>query len=178
MIPFLFQLAFGIITKMPYYILSDSKKQMFFAGISAENIRFLRARRILPISGVDFSMDGVYFNMDIFLSITHNLGAAACRFRPPGKVRPIMKAVISVIGKDTVGIIAKVSAECARCGVNILDISQTVLQDYFTMIMITDIDGITVPFPDFVDAMTRIGSANNLKILTMHEDIFNTMHKI
>ena len=115
--------------------------------------------------------------MDIFLSITHNLGAAASVFAP-GKVRPIMKAVISVIGKDTVGIIAKVSAECARCGVNILDISQTVLQDYFTMIMITDIDGITVPFPDFVDAMTRIGSANNLKILTMHEDIFNTMHKI
>ena len=99
------------------------------------------------------------------------------KVRTPGKARP-MKAVISVIGKDTVGIIAKVSAECARCGVNILDISQTVLQDYFTMIMITDIDGITVPFPDFVDAMTRIGSANNLKILTMHEDIFNTMHKI
>ncbi len=109
-------------------------------------------------------------------------GAEQVRFprspvRAPGKARP-MKAVISVIGKDTVGIIAKVSAECARCGVNILDISQTVLQDYFTMIMITDIDGITVPFPDFVDAMTRIGSANNLKILTMHEDIFNTMHKI
>lgn len=104
------------------------------------------------------------------------MGAAAYGFAP-GKARP-MKAVISVIGKDTVGIIAKVSAECARCGVNILDISQTVLQDYFTMIMITDIDGITVPFPDFVDAMTRIGSANNLKILTMHEDIFNTMHKI
>ena len=114
--------------------------------------------------------------MDIFLSITPNLGAAASVFAP-GKVR-FMKAVISVIGKDTVGIIAKVSAECARCGVNILDISQTVLQDYFTMIMITDIDGITVPFPDFVDAMSRIGTENNLKILTMHEDIFNTMHKI
>ena len=98
-------------------------------------------------------------------------------FFAPGKV-PAMKAVVSVIGKDAVGIIAKVSAECARCGVNILDISQTVLQDYFTMIMITDIDGITVPFPDFVDAMARIGNANNLKILTMHEDIFNTMHKI
>ena len=79
------------------------------------------------------------------------------------KVR-LMKAVVSVIGKDAVGIIAKVSAECARCGVNILDISQTVLQDYFTMIMITDIDGITVPFPDFVDAMTRIGSANCLPL--------------
>ena len=89
-----------------------------------------------------------------------------------------MRAVISVVGCDAVGIIAQVSKGCADCGVNILDISQTVLQNYFTMIMITDIDGITVPFPDFVDAMTRIGSANNLKILTMHEDIFNTMHKI
>ena len=49
-----------------------------------------------------------------------------------------MKAVISVIGRDSVGIIAKVSAECAACGVNILDISQTVLKGYFTMIMIAD----------------------------------------
>ena len=88
------------------------------------------------------------------------------------------KVVITVVGKDTIGILAKTCTYLADNGVNILDISQTVLQDYFTMIMITDIDGITVPFPDFVDAMTRIGSANNLKILTMHEDIFNTMHKI
>ena len=88
------------------------------------------------------------------------------------------KAVITVVGKDRLGILAKTCTYLADNGVNILDISQTVLQDYFTMIMITDIDGITVPFPDFVDAMTRIGSANNLKILTMHEDIFNTMHKI
>mgnify|MGYP003372309003 CR=1 FL=1 len=88
------------------------------------------------------------------------------------------KAIITVVGKDTVGILARVCTFLASNQVNILDISQTVLQDYFTMIMITDIDGITVPFPDFVDAMTRIGSANNLKILTMHEDIFNTMHKI
>ena len=100
------------------------------------------------------------------------------RSPPPERKVPAMKAVVSVIGKDAVGIIAKVSAECARCGVNILDISQTVLQDYFTRIMITDIDGITVPFTDFVDTMSRIGTANNLKILTMHEDIFNTMHKI
>ena len=57
-----------------------------------------------------------------------------------------MKAVISVVGCDSVGIIAKVSNECADCGVNILDISQTVLQDYFTMIMITDIDKINIPF--------------------------------
>ena len=89
-----------------------------------------------------------------------------------------MKAVISVIGKDSVGIIAQISTECANYGVTILDISQTVLNGYFTMIMITDIDKISIQFNDFVDAMTRLGHANNLEIHTMHEDIFNSMHKI
>ena len=89
-----------------------------------------------------------------------------------------MKAVISVIGKDSVGIIAKVSAECAECGVNILDISQTVVEGYFTMIMITDIDNINVEFTDFVDRMDSLGKASSLQIRAMHEDIFNAMHKI
>ena len=89
-----------------------------------------------------------------------------------------MKAVISVIGKDSVGIIAKVSTECAACGVNICDISQTILNGYFTMIMISDIDGISVPFAEFVDRMEQLGKANNLEIHAMHEDIFNAMHNI
>ena len=89
-----------------------------------------------------------------------------------------MKAVVSVVGKDSVGIIAKVSAECAACGVNILDISQTVLKGYFTMIMITDIDAITVPFTEFIDRMSALGRSKGLVIHAMHEDIFNTMHKI
>ncbi len=89
-----------------------------------------------------------------------------------------MKAVISVIGKDSVGIIAKVSAACAENGVNILDISQTVLQDYFTMIMITDISAIKVNFTDFVDIMDRLGHSCGLEIHAMHEDIFNSMHHI
>ena len=89
-----------------------------------------------------------------------------------------MRAVISVIGKDSVGIIAKVSTACASYGVNILDISQTVLQDYFTMIMITDIDEINVDFNVFVDAMDALGKENSLEIHAMHEDIFNSMHKI
>ena len=88
------------------------------------------------------------------------------------------KAVVTVIGKDTVGIIAKVSAACAECGVNIVDISQTVLQEYFTMIMLTDIDRITVPFSDFIDRMTSLGRAEKLEIITIHEDIFNSMHAI
>ena len=89
-----------------------------------------------------------------------------------------MRAVVSVVGRDAVGIIAQVSNECAVCGVNILDISQTVLQDYFTMIMITDIDAITVPFTEFIDRMSALGRENGLEIQAMHEDIFNTMHKI
>ena len=89
-----------------------------------------------------------------------------------------MKAVISVVGKDSIGIIARISASCAECGVNILDISQTVLHGYFTMIMITDIDKINVPFTEFVDRMAELGRSLNLEIHAMHEDIFNAMHRI
>ncbi len=89
-----------------------------------------------------------------------------------------MKAVISVIGRDAVGIIARVSAECAECGANILDISQTVLDGYFTMIMIVDIQELGVAFPEFADRMAELGRRNSLLIQAMHEDIFNSMHKI
>ena len=89
-----------------------------------------------------------------------------------------MKAVISVVGKDSVGIIAKVSAECAKFSVNIVEISQTVLDGYFTMIMITDVQNLTVPFTDFADAMAKLGSESHLEIRAMHEDIFNAMHNI
>ena len=89
-----------------------------------------------------------------------------------------MKAVISVTGKDSVGIVAKVSVKCAECGVNIIDISQTVLDDYFAMIMIADLRAINMPFGDFVDHMSAVGKENGLQIHAMHEDIFNSMHKI
>lgn len=89
-----------------------------------------------------------------------------------------MKAVISVTGRDSMGIIAKVSCACAECGVNIIDISQTVLSEYFAMIMIVDITKITIPFGDFVDMMTEVGKSAGLEIHTMHEDIFNSMHRI
>ena len=89
-----------------------------------------------------------------------------------------MKAVISVTGCDAVGIIAKVSNVCADYGVNIVDISQTVLQQYFSMIMLVEIDGITIPFAEFVDKMSELGKDSHLDIHTMHEDIFNAMHRI
>lgn len=88
------------------------------------------------------------------------------------------KAVISVTGKDNVGIIAKVSNVCADFGANIIDISQTVLEEYFAMIMIVEIDNLTIPFTDFVDNVALIGKENGLEIHAMHEDIFDSMHKI
>ena len=89
-----------------------------------------------------------------------------------------MKAVITVTGKDSVGIIAKVATACAEFGANIVDMSQSVLSDYFAMIMLADIDSLTVEFSEFVDKLEALGKANDLVLHTMHEDIFNTMHHI
>lgn len=89
-----------------------------------------------------------------------------------------MKAVITVTGKDSVGIIANVSRVCADQGANILDITQSVLSEYFAMIMLADIDGLKVPFAEFVDTLDKLGRGMGLDIHAMHEDIFNTMHHI
>lgn len=88
------------------------------------------------------------------------------------------KTVISVIGKDTVGITAKVSAECAKFNVNIVDITQSVLQDMFVMVMLTDISALNCNFKDFSEEMSNLGKELNLEIRVMHEDIFNSMHRI
>lgn len=89
-----------------------------------------------------------------------------------------MKAVITVTGKDKVGITAMVSSECAKYGANILDISQTVLDEYFAMIMLVELDGLTVDFRAFSDELKVEGEKSGIDIRVMHEDIFNTMHKI
>ena len=89
-----------------------------------------------------------------------------------------MKAVITVVGHDSKGIIAKVSSKCAELGANIVEISQSVLKEYFAMIMVVDIQDITIPFTDMVDAMQKLGEENGLDIRAMHENIFNSMHRI
>ena len=89
-----------------------------------------------------------------------------------------MKAVVTVIGKDKVGIIAKTSAECAAHGVNILDITQTVMKEYFSMIMLCDLGGMETEFRAFSDALSALGVREGVEIRVMHEDIFNSMHKI
>ena len=89
-----------------------------------------------------------------------------------------MKAVITVVGHDTKGIIAKVSTLCAQNGANITEISQSVLKEYFAMIMVVDISELSVAFTEFVDKMRKLGEDNDLDIRAMHEDIFNSMHRI
>ena len=89
-----------------------------------------------------------------------------------------MKAIVSVIGHDKVGIIAEVSNFLSSHGVNIEDISQTVMQDYFAMIMLVDIKELEVPFAEFAEALANLGKSKNLDIRAMHEDIFNSMHRI
>ena len=89
-----------------------------------------------------------------------------------------MKAVVTVIGKDSKGIIAAVSGECAKLGGNIVDISQSVMREYFAMIMLVEIEGLSVPFSSFADSMKKLGEEKGLEIHAMHEDIFNSMHRI
>lgn len=89
-----------------------------------------------------------------------------------------MKVVITCVGKDTVGILAKVSGECAKYNVNILEVSQSILQEMFCMIMVCDIDKLNVPFGEFSDALSAEGEKINMVIKVMHEDIFNSMHRI
>ena len=89
-----------------------------------------------------------------------------------------MRAVITVVGKDTVGILAKVSTLCAERNVNIVDVTQTVLDDLFCMIMLCEIDKLMGNFADFADAAKNIGKAQGLSVHVMHEDIFNSMHRI
>lgn len=89
-----------------------------------------------------------------------------------------MKAVISVIGKDAVGILAKVSTICAECNANVTEVTQSVLQDVFAMVMLVDITGLSIPLAELSDKMSELGKALGLSIYVMHEDIFNTMHHI
>ena len=88
------------------------------------------------------------------------------------------KAIITVVGKDTVGIIAKTSAYLAKNKVNILDISQTVVQDYFNMMMIVDYAAMRRPFDDMSADLAEIGVALGLKIRCQKAEIFERMHRV
>ncbi|NLL93168.1 MAG: ACT domain-containing protein [Clostridiales bacterium] len=88
------------------------------------------------------------------------------------------KTVITVVGKDTVGIIAKVCTFLADNQVNILDISQTIVQDYFNMMMIVDSNNATKPFGELSDELYKLGEDIGVQIKMQSEEIFNSMHRI
>ncbi len=88
------------------------------------------------------------------------------------------KTIITVVGKDTVGIIARVCTYLAQEKVNILDISQTIVQDYFNMMMIVDMNHIEKPFGQICEELTALGEDIGVIIKCQLEDIFNMMHRI
>ncbi len=89
-----------------------------------------------------------------------------------------MRAIVTVTGKDTVGIIGGVCTRLSHYNVNILDISQTVLQGYFTMTMVVDASQANVEFGELISLMGEYGAERNLSIRVQREDIFDAMHKL
>ena len=89
-----------------------------------------------------------------------------------------MKAIVTVVGKDQVGIIAAVCVKLAEFNVNVLDISQTVMQGYFTMMMVVDVSEATLPLAEMVVLMEEMGKERNLSIRLQREDIFEAMHRL
>lgn len=90
----------------------------------------------------------------------------------------MMKAVVTVVGKDRVGIIAQVCTVLAENNVNVLDISQTVMQGYFTMMMVVDVSATSVPLAQLCQIMEDKGTEMGLSIRLQREDIFNAMHRV
>lgn len=89
-----------------------------------------------------------------------------------------MKAIVTVVGKDRVGIIAAVCTKLAEFNVNVLDISQTVMQGYFTMMMATEVSQCNVSVAELNKAMEAMGAEMGLSIRVQREDIFQSMHRI
>lgn len=88
------------------------------------------------------------------------------------------KTIITVVGKDTVGIIAKVCTYLAENKINILDISQTIVQDYFTMMMVVDVSGMDKQHGDMADDLEALGQGIGVVIKCQKEEIFDKMHRI
>ena len=88
------------------------------------------------------------------------------------------RIVVTVLGADRCGIVAAVAGALSECNANIVDISQNVMEDMFAMVMLVNIDKCTVDFNSLIDLLDRDGEELGMKIHTMHEDIFDAMHKI
>lgn len=88
------------------------------------------------------------------------------------------RLIITVLGHDQIGITAAIAAACAEANVNILDISQTILQGFFTMVMVVDSSAASIDIADFRDRISQTGAEFNLQVMVQHEDIFKFMHRI
>ena len=88
------------------------------------------------------------------------------------------RTIITVVGKDTKGIIAKVCSYLAENNVNILDISQTIVQEYFNMMMIVDMQNMTIPFTQAADELSKLGERIGVQVKCQREEIFDVMHRI
>ena len=89
-----------------------------------------------------------------------------------------MKAIVTVVGKDQVGIIAMVCVKLAEFNVNVLDISQTVMQGYFTMMMVVEVSQCSVPLDEMVEKMSELGTSRGLSIRVQREELFDAMHRV
>ena len=89
-----------------------------------------------------------------------------------------MKAIVTVVGKDQVGIIAAVCIKLAEYNVNVLDISQTVMQGYFTMMMVVDVSQCSIPLAQLATTMEEMGKEKSLSVRVQREDIFEAMHRV
>ena len=87
-----------------------------------------------------------------------------------------MRAIVSVIGKDAKGLIAKVSGALYNAGINIVDITQTIMQEFFTMLMLVELDGGDIA--PIAKKLEKLGAGLGVEIRIQHEDIFNAMHRI
>lgn len=89
-----------------------------------------------------------------------------------------MNAIIAVIGQDKVGILSSISAVCAEYNANVVDVTQTVMQKYFAMIMLVQIDELGCDFGEFCANVQDVGKDIGMTVHVMHEDIFNSMHRV
>lgn len=89
-----------------------------------------------------------------------------------------MNAIIAVIGQDRTGILAKISTVCAENDANIIDVTQTVMQNYFAMIMLAEITNLNCDFATFTTKVQAAGEEIGMTVHVMHEEIFNSMHRV
>lgn len=89
-----------------------------------------------------------------------------------------MKAVVTVVGCDKIGIISGVSSVLSERNVNVMDITQTLMHEYFTMTMLVDLSNMKVSFPELKDSLEKEGERLGVSIRIQHEDIFKSMHRI